>query len=99
MTTALVCAGAVNRSFLARMPAFLRSVGPVKASSLRVARRIANTLHAGCAVDAYSALNGAGPIWIAVPEAALERIVLDVAAEAAVDGAMIVLCATRRDSL
>ncbi len=98
MNTALVCAGGVNQSFVARMPALLRSIGPVKASSLRVARRITHTLKAGRAVDAYSELD-AGLIWIAVPEAALDRITLEVAREVAIDDAMIVLCATRRDSL
>jgi len=98
MTTALVCTGAVNQSFLARLPALLRSIGPVKASSLRVARRIANTLKAGHAVDAYSALDGAGLIWTAVPESALDRITHEIAMEAALAGTMIVLCSTCRDS-
>ncbi len=98
MNTALVCAGGVGRSFVARMPSLLRSVGPVKAASLRVARRIANTLHAGRAVEAYSSLDGADLIWIAVPEAALDRITREVASETAISGAMIVLCATWRDS-
>lgn len=99
MKTALVCAGGVGQSFVARMPGLLRSVGPLKASSLRVARRIANSLHAGCPVEAYSALDDVGLIWIAVPEAALERIAREIASQVAIGGAMIVLCATRRDSL
>jgi hypothetical protein len=99
MRTALVCAGGVGQSFVARMPALLRSVGAVKAGSLRVARRIVNSLHAGCAVDAYSALDAAGVIWIAVPEAALDRIAREIATELAISGRMIVLCATQRDSL
>ncbi len=99
MKTALVCAGGVGQSFFARMPEVLRSVGPVKASSLRVARRISNSLRAGRAVDSYAELDGSKLIWIVVSEEALDRIVTEVAAEAGIEGAMIVLCATRRDSL
>lgn len=99
MKTALVCAGGVGQVFVARMPRLLRSVGPVKAASLRVARRIANTLRTGCAVDSYSALVGVDLIWIAVPDAALDRITREVVSEAAIGTPMIVLCATRHDSL
>jgi len=46
----LVGAGGVGRSFLARMPALLERIGPVKGASLRVSRRIANGLRAGTGV-------------------------------------------------
>ena len=49
----LVGAGGVNQSFLARMPALLEQLGPVKGSSLKVSRRIANGLRAGFGVADY----------------------------------------------
>ena len=51
----LVCAGGVGQSFVARLPALLASVSLVKATSFRVARRIANSLRAGRAVEHYAA--------------------------------------------
>jgi len=76
----IIGAGGVNRSFLARMPVLLTRVGPIKAASFRVARRIANTLRAGEAVMNYAALASCDLIWIAVPDAGLERIARDLAA-------------------
>ena len=52
----LVGAGGVGRSFLARMPALLERLGPVKGTSLRVSRRIANGLKTGTGVRDYTAL-------------------------------------------
>ena len=76
----LIGAGGVNRSFLARMPVLLGHLGPIKAASFRVARRIANTLHAGRAATGYADLEQCDLIWIAVPDAALDRVSKDLAA-------------------
>jgi hypothetical protein len=89
----LVCAGGVTRSFLARMPKLLASIGPLKATSYRVARRISNLLHKGRAVDNYAALATCGAIWIAVPEKALSRIVSELP-----PGAPAIVCDTFRKS-
>lgn len=99
MTTGLVSAGGVIQSFLARMPALLGSLGPVKGFSLRVSRRIANGLKAGVGVGDYSAFRDCGSIWIAVPENMLDTVSADLAREVPVRGKMIVLCDVIRDSL
>jgi hypothetical protein len=89
----LVCTGGVTQSLVARLPALLSSLGPVKATSYRVARRIANSLRAGRAVEDYSALAACDAIWIVAPEAALERIAGELPS-----GIPVVVCDTPRDS-
>ena len=94
----LISAGGVSQSFVARMPALLKTVGPVKATSARVARRIANSLRAGSPVEGYGALNGCPVIWIALPEAGLDRVLREFSAEAPLAGKKIVICGTARPS-
>ncbi len=95
----LVCAGGVNQSFLARTPALLARLGPIKASSYRVARQIANTLRAGQAASHYSVLEACPVIWIFLPEGGLDRTLRDLVAQAALNRTMVVLCDCARDSL
>jgi len=95
----LISAGGVAQSFLVRLPLLLAGVGPVKAASFRVARRISNTLHAGHAVDRYSDLKNCPLIWVGVPDAALDRLTRDLAAQVDLEGKMIVLCGSVFDSL
>jgi predicted short-subunit dehydrogenase-like oxidoreductase (DUF2520 family) len=97
--TGLVGAGGVSRSFMARMPALLADLGPVKAASYRVARRLVNSLRAGYAVPDYGALGTCDLIWLAVPDALLDPILRDLAVQAPLDGTMVVLCGSTRDSL
>jgi hypothetical protein len=87
----LVCAGGVTQSFIARMPALLSSLGPLKATSYRVARRIANTLHAGRAAESYSTLAACDAIWIVVPDSALDRILAELP-----PGIPVIVCNTYR---
>jgi predicted short-subunit dehydrogenase-like oxidoreductase (DUF2520 family) len=94
----IIGAGGVNRSFLARMPAVLRRIGPIKANSFRVARRIANSFRAGDAVTGYAALAPCDLIWIAVPDAGLERVSRDLAAAVSLSGKIAVICASAHDS-
>jgi hypothetical protein len=98
-TAGLVGAGGVSRSFLARMPALLARLGPVKGASFQVSRRIANGLHAGYGVPTYQALQECELIWIAVPEHMLDSVAQELAAEICVAGKMVVLCDALRDSL
>lgn len=93
----LIAAGGVNRTFVARMPVLLGRIGPVKAASFRVARRIANTLRAGHAVISYAALAPCDLIWIAVPDAGLDKVSRDLAA-VPMAGKIAVLCGSARDS-
>jgi len=98
-TVGLIGAGGVNRSFLARMPALLESLGPVKGSSLRVSRRIANGFRTGVGVSDYAALQGCELIWMFGPENTLDRITAELAAKVRLEGKMVVLCEVMRDSL
>src|SRR5580704_4195416 len=95
----LVCGGSVNQSFLARTPALLSRLGPIKASSYRVARQIANTLRSGQAASHYSVLEACPVIWVFVPEGGLDRTLRDLVAQAALGKSMVVLCDCVRDSL
>jgi hypothetical protein len=95
----LIAAGGVNQSFLARMPVLLARIGPVKAASFRVARRIVNTLRAGEAVANYAALAVCDLIWIVVPDVGLDRVTRDLAAATPLAGKTAVLCGSARDSL
>lgn len=94
----LVGAGGVGRSFLARMPALLERVGPVKGTSLRVARRIANGLKAGQGVADYTALEPCELIWLAVSESSLDSIGAELASAISIQGKIVVLCEAMRDS-
>ncbi len=96
--TGLVSAGGISESFLQRMPVLLGALGPVKAASLRVARRIANSLRAGVGVADYAALDPCDLLWLAVPDAMLDQIVRDLAAQMRLEGTMVVLCGSTRDS-
>ncbi|HWZ31388.1 MAG TPA: hypothetical protein VNX18_08650 [Bryobacteraceae bacterium] len=91
----LVCAGGVSNSFLARWPSVLATLGPVKSSSLRVARRLSNSLRAGQAVEHISALRGCELIWMVVPEDALDRTVSELRC---LQDSLLVVCDSRRVS-
>jgi hypothetical protein len=95
----LVGVGSASRSSLARMPSLLARLGPVKASSFQVARRLANALRAGYAVSHFSALEPCPLIWVFEPEHLLDRVVRDMAAQMPIHRTMIVLCECVRDSL
>jgi predicted short-subunit dehydrogenase-like oxidoreductase (DUF2520 family) len=94
----LVGAGGVTRSFLARMPKSLAALGPIKAASFRVARRISNTLRAGYAVSDYAALQPCTLIWLAVPDLMLDSVVRDLSTHTPLSGTLVVLCDSVRDS-
>lgn len=100
----LICAGGVGRSFLARMPALLRQLGPIKTSTFRVSRQAANTLRAGRAVSHHSALESCQLILVSVPEARLDRVLQNLVARTPIrqtpfSSNMVVLCGCVRDSL
>ena len=94
----LVCAGGVSRTFVARMPTLLASISVIQASSLRVARRIANALRAGEPAEHYSALAACDAIWIVVPEALLDQVARELAADARFKRTPVVVCGTSRES-
>jgi len=63
----LIGAGAVNASLIGRIPGKARALGPVAASSYRVASRIANTLRAGNAVRTVDELDSVRVILFHAP--------------------------------
>lgn len=98
-TAGLISAGGVSQSLLVRLPSLLASIGFVKAASYRVARRIANTLRTGRAVEQYSGLDKCRLIWIAAPDSAVERLSREiVAAVPAMEKRMVVLCGSNFNS-
>lgn len=68
------------KSWLAKRPAFLEVLGPVKATGLRVASRMANSLRAGRAVESYKALSSCSMIFVAVPPHSLRGVLDELAA-------------------
>jgi len=94
----LVCTGGVARSFLARLPSVLGRLGPVKASSFRIARQITHSLRAGQAASHNSVLESCPMVCFSVPDSSLDRALRDFAAQAAIRRTLIVLCESSRDS-
>src|SRR5437660_9487619 len=77
----LIAAGKLTDSPLVRMWALRERLGPVKASSMRVASRIANSLRAGHPVGDYEKFEGCGLILISVPDALLPKIVAELSTQ------------------
>ncbi|HUS06322.1 MAG TPA: hypothetical protein VMZ52_08505 [Bryobacteraceae bacterium] len=76
---ALVCAGAVSRTALARLPNLRNHLGPVLSGSLRVSSRTVNVIGGGWAVASYEDLWTADIIIISVPDTAAETTVKHLA--------------------
>jgi len=74
----LVIEGNSTSSALLRLPAIAGELGPVKSSSLSVARRVSNFLKGGCGVASYSDLASARTILIRVPDSAADRVVSEI---------------------
>ena len=96
----LLGAGAVNLSFIARLPRKAEELGPVCALSYRVASRIANSLRAGTASKDVSDLNRVHVILLCSNPLSLQRLLLLLAA-AKIDwmGKRILLCDTACEAL
>src|SRR5689334_25335584 len=75
----MVCAGAVSRTIAGTHPTILDRLGPVKAASLRVASRAANTMRAGIPVSTYEDLATAQAILISAPDSEAPSIIADFA--------------------
>lgn len=76
----LVAEGKSGDSVVLHVPTLVQELGPVKSSTLRVARRISNTLHAGYAVGDYEELQAARLVLLRVPDIAVPRIVDELCA-------------------
>lgn len=99
LAVALVAAGQVSRANVARLLADSDQLGPIKTASFRVATRVSNTLRAGTPVKRYADLRFAKTVILAVPDADLPRISLELA-ECGVSwrGKVIALLSARLDS-
>ena len=100
----LVCTGGVGQSFLARMPALLRRLGPIKTSTFRISRQVSNTLRAGEAASHHSSLESCGVIFVWMAEQRLDRTLRELVARTPIRKApysanIVVLCECVRDSL
>ncbi len=93
---ALVVAGSFSESPLARASGLVDSLGPVKASSLRLASRIANKLPAGRAVVDYQEFEACPVVLVNVPDE-MSRAIISEMALAGIDwtGKVVVLCSNR----
>ncbi len=92
----LICGGGVTQSFLARLPSVLSAVGPVKSVSLRVARRMANSLRAGYAVDDPAAVAGCDLVWIVLSDDRLDATIGELGTSLVRKN--IIVCDSERDS-
>ncbi|MGH9630429.1 MAG: hypothetical protein ACRD7E_19120, partial [Bryobacteraceae bacterium] len=77
---ALVCAGPISRTGLARLPRLAGQLGPVKAGSLRVASRVVNSLGGGSPVESYEELANSRLILLSLPLAQLGKTEMELAA-------------------
>jgi predicted short-subunit dehydrogenase-like oxidoreductase (DUF2520 family) len=98
-STALVGAGPVSQSWVARLPGLRRNLTLVKSSSTRIASRIANAIRCGRPVDSYEALRRSDLVLIGVPDEQLDFILEEMLASG-VDwsACSLVLCSRRNDS-
>lgn len=71
----LVVEGNLTKSVVLRLPHLAQELGPIKATSLRVARRTSNFLQAGFAVASYKDLQSSRLVLVRAPDKALRRIV------------------------
>ena len=98
-SVALVGGGKVSSSPLARFWSLSESLGPVKASSYRLASRIANSLRAGHPVKDYSEFETCRLILVSVPDAAISDAIAELcSAGISWRGKSVVLCSAWRDS-
>jgi predicted short-subunit dehydrogenase-like oxidoreductase (DUF2520 family) len=89
----LVIEGNATSSLVLKLSGLTEDLGPIKAGSLRVARRLSNYLRAGYAVGTYEELQSARLVFLRVPDSAAPRIVEELcASELALKDIAFVLC-------
>ena len=74
----LVIEGNSTSSTLLRLAGVVEELGPIKSSSLQVARRVSNFLKAGYAVTSYGDLSIAKTILIRVPDGSIDKVVTEL---------------------
>src|SRR5262245_45264711 len=76
---ALVCAGAVSRNGLGRLPALRQRIKWVKCSTISAAGRAASVLGSGAPVRTWEGLDEASVVFIQAPDAAIPALVEEMA--------------------
>ena len=71
----LVVEGRSTNSIVLSLPNLAGELGPIKSTTLRVARRLSNFLHAGYGVNSYEDLVRCRLLLIRVPDQSISRIV------------------------
>jgi hypothetical protein len=74
----LIVEGNSTSSAILRLPSVGAQLGPVKAGSLQVARRVSNFLRSGYGINTYEELAGSSIILIRVPDGAVARVVTEL---------------------
>jgi len=98
-SVALLAEGKLTDTPLARFWSLSQMLGPVQASSYRLASRIANRLRAGFAVQNYSGFDSCRTILISVPDCSLPRVLAELySAEISWPGKNVILCSQALDS-
>lgn len=77
-SVALVVSGNVTKSAVLRLPSLRHELGPVKATTLRLARRITNFLRVGSPVANYEDLSEASLILVKIPDSDVERVIKEI---------------------
>ena len=99
-SVALLAGGKLSSSPLARFWLLPEMLGPVQASSYRLASRIANSLRAGHPVQDYTEFEACRLIVISVPDGALTGALDQLrSAEISWPGKSVLLCSGSRGSL
>ncbi|HYL37822.1 MAG TPA: hypothetical protein VEV17_18045 [Bryobacteraceae bacterium] len=98
-SVALLAGGKLTDSPLARFWSLSEMLGPVQASSYRLASRIANRLRAGYPVQNFDGFNACRTILISVPDSWLPRVLAELcSAEISWPEKAVVLCSSDLDS-
>src|SRR3954447_20412905 len=74
----LIIEGNSTHSEILRLPSIVQDLGPVKSSSIRVARRHSNQIRAGYPVADYQELHTANLILIKVADSSVPRVVEEI---------------------
>jgi hypothetical protein len=92
-------AGGVSRSILAALPCLRNELGPIAASTVKVAARIANVLQIGYAAKDLGALDNCEVILVCAPDTGLERGV-EMLSDAQIDwsGKILLFCVSNVSS-
>jgi predicted short-subunit dehydrogenase-like oxidoreductase (DUF2520 family) len=98
-SVALLAEGKLTDSPLARFWSLSQMLGPVQASSYRLASRIANRLRAGYAVQDYDGFDACRTVLISVPDHSLPRVLAKLcSAEISWPGKAVILSSSALDS-